>query len=136
MIFPTICGYLSIFMVGSSIGNLTLGPSFGYNLCFKCPNGSWEPISDIYILRPFQWYNKLFNPMNFDLFNHPLKIRKSTRIQTLKVKVHLGVLGFIPSHFFKLPRAWNVTHGLHSWLTPLQTIALVVSPRLGLQHLA
>jgi hypothetical protein len=28
-----------------------------------------------------------------------------------------------------------VTPGLHSWSTPLQALALIVSPRLGLQHL-
>jgi hypothetical protein len=30
--------------------------SFGHNLCFKCPNGSCEPILDIYVPRDFQWY--------------------------------------------------------------------------------
>ncbi len=34
--------------------SLGYGLSFGYNLCFKCPNGSCEPILDIYILRSFQ----------------------------------------------------------------------------------
>ncbi len=33
------------------VDNLAIGPSFGHNLCFKCPNGSCEPILDIYILR-------------------------------------------------------------------------------------
>jgi hypothetical protein len=28
-----------LLVVGSQIGNLTLGPSFGHNLCFKYPNG-------------------------------------------------------------------------------------------------
>jgi hypothetical protein len=47
---------------------------------------------------------------------------------------HLGVWGFIPSHSPTLPRAWNVTPGLQSWLAPLQALAMVVSPRLGLRH--
>jgi hypothetical protein len=36
-----------LLVVGNQIANLTPGPSFGYNLCFKCPNGSCEPILDI-----------------------------------------------------------------------------------------
>jgi len=38
-----------LLMVGSQIANLIPGPAFGYNLCVKCPNGSWEPILDIYV---------------------------------------------------------------------------------------
>jgi hypothetical protein len=36
-----------LLVAGSQIVNLTLGPSFDHNLCFKCPNGSCEPILDI-----------------------------------------------------------------------------------------
>jgi len=36
-----------LFMVGSQIGNLTPGPSFGHNLCFRCPNEQCEPILNI-----------------------------------------------------------------------------------------
>jgi hypothetical protein len=36
-----------LFLVGSQIGNLTPDPSFGHNLCFKCPNEQCEPILDI-----------------------------------------------------------------------------------------
>ncbi len=35
--------------------NLTIGLSFGHNLCFRCPNGSCEPILDIYNSIIFQW---------------------------------------------------------------------------------
>ncbi len=45
-----------LLVVGSQIVNLTPGPSFGHNLCFRCPNGSCEPILDIYISISFQWY--------------------------------------------------------------------------------
>jgi hypothetical protein len=48
-----------LLMVGSQIGTLTFDLSFGHNLCFKYPNGSCEPILDIYVLRAFQWYEKL-----------------------------------------------------------------------------
>jgi hypothetical protein len=47
-------GKFWLLMVGSQIGNLTLGLSFGHNLCLKCPNGSCEPILDMYIPRAFQ----------------------------------------------------------------------------------
>jgi hypothetical protein len=36
-----------LLVVGSQIANSTVGLSFGHNLCFRCPNGSCEPISDI-----------------------------------------------------------------------------------------
>ncbi len=107
--------------------------SFGHNLCFKYPNGSCELIWNIYIPRDFQWHKEFFNLMNFDPFNHPLKIRESIETPTPKVETHLGVWGFIPSHFPTLLEAWNVTHGLHSWPAPLQ--AYVVSLKLGLRHL-
>ncbi len=41
-----------ILVVRSQIDNLIPNPSFGHNLCFKCPNGSCEPILDIW--RNFQ----------------------------------------------------------------------------------
>jgi len=103
-----------LLVVGSQICILTSDPSFGYNLCFKYPNGSCEPILDIYVPRVFQLYKELFNPMNFDPWNRPLKVWKTIGIPTPKVGAHLGVCGFIPSHSLTLSRAWNMTPGLHS----------------------
>jgi len=51
------------------------------------------------------------------------------------VGAHLGVWGFIPSHFFALSGAWNVTPKLHTWPALSQTLALVATPRLGLWHI-
>jgi len=84
-------------MVESQFDNLTPDLSFGHNLCFKYPNGSCEPILDIYVLRSFQWYKKLFNPMNFDNCNFPLKIWKSIGTPTPKVRlgVHSLTLSYI-----------------------------------------
>jgi hypothetical protein len=124
-----------LLVVGSRIGNLTPGPSFGHNLCFKCPNGSCEPILDIYVPRHFQWYKKLFNPMGFDPCNHSLKIRESIETPTPKVEIHLRVWRFIPSHSPTFPGTWDVTPRLLFWLAPLQAFALVASLRLGLWHL-
>jgi hypothetical protein len=45
-----------LLVVRSQIGNLTPDPSFSHNLCFKCPNGSCEPILDIYVPRACKWY--------------------------------------------------------------------------------
>jgi len=42
-----------LFVVGSQTGSSTPGPSFGHNLCFKCPNEQCEPILDIYASRAF-----------------------------------------------------------------------------------
>jgi hypothetical protein len=36
-----------LFIVGNQIGILTPSPSFGHNLCFKCPNGRCKPILNI-----------------------------------------------------------------------------------------
>ncbi len=120
-------------MVGSQIVNLTLGPFFGHNLCFKCPNGSCEPILDIYVSITFQWY-KIFNPLGFDPCNRSLKIRESTGTSTPNVGVPLGVWGSIPSHSLALPGACGLTPKLPSWPATLQALALVASPRLRLRH--
>ncbi len=81
------------------IDTLIFDLSFGHNLCFKYPSESCEPILKIYVPRAFQWYKELFNPMNFDRYELLLKIWKSIRIPIPKMGVHLGVWGFIPSHF-------------------------------------
>ncbi len=113
-------------MVGSQIANLIPSLSFGHELCFKCPNGSCEPILDIYVSITFQWCKGLFKARGFDLYNHCLKIRESTGIPTPNMGVHLGVWMFI----FTLPH----TPGSFSWSNLLQTLTLVASPRLGLRQ--
>jgi hypothetical protein len=47
-------GNSQLLVARSQIDNLIHGPSFGHNLCFSCPNGSCEPILDIYVPRVFQ----------------------------------------------------------------------------------
>jgi hypothetical protein len=123
-----------LLVVGNQIANLTPDPSFGHNLHFMSPNGLYKPISNIYILRDFQWYNKLLNPMSSDPCNCLLKIWESIWSPIPKMGVHLGVWRFIPSHFFAFLGAWNVTPGLPYWPTTLQALALIASPRLGLWH--
>jgi hypothetical protein len=124
-----------LLLVGSQNANLTPGLPFDQYLCFKCPNGACKPISDIYVPRAFQWYKASLNPISFDPCNHSIKIWESNGTLTPKVRVPLGVWGFILSHSFALPGAWNVILGLPFWLALLQALALVMSPRLGLRHI-
>jgi hypothetical protein len=91
-----------LFVVGSQIGSLTPGPSFGRNLCFRCPNEHCEPILDIYVPRAFQWYKECHNPLSFDPCNRFLKFQESTRTPSPKVGVALGVWGFTPSYSLTL----------------------------------
>jgi hypothetical protein len=72
--------------------------------------------------------------MGFDPYNRSFKIRESIETSTRKVGAHLGMWCLFPSHSPTLPGAWNVTSGLPSWPAPLQALALVASPRLGLQQ--
>ncbi len=116
-------------MVRSQIGSLTFGFSFDHTLCFKFLNGSCELILNIYIPRAFQWYKKLFNLMNFNPYNRPLKIWKSIMTPTFKMGAHLGMCGFILSHFLTFLRAWNVIFGFHFWPAFLQALALNCEPK-------
>jgi hypothetical protein len=60
----------------------------------------------------------------FDPYNHSLQFRESTGIPTLNMGVHLGVWEFILT--------LSHTPGSFFWPNPLQTRALVASPKLGL----
>ncbi len=107
------------------MNNLTPDPSFGHNLCFKYPNGSCEPILDIYVPRDFQWCKKLFNLIGFDSYNHSLKIWESIGTPTPKVGAHLGMWGYHPL---------TLSHTLgnmkcDSWASPL--VRTFTSPCLG-----
>ncbi len=73
-----------LLVVGSQIDNLTTGPSFDHNLCFRYPNVLCEPILDKYVTKYFQWYKEFFNPLIFYLCNCSLKIQKSSRLQLPK----------------------------------------------------
>ncbi len=66
-----------LLVVGSQTASLTPGLSFCHNLCYKCPNGSWEPIFDIYVLVAFQWYKKRHSVRCFDPYNRTLKFWES-----------------------------------------------------------
>jgi hypothetical protein len=90
------------FMVGSQIGNLTSSLSFCHNLCCRCPNGSCEPILDIYTSISFQWYKEIFNARCFDLYNYSLTVQECIGTPTLKMEAHLEVWIFILTLFHTL----------------------------------
>ncbi len=85
-----------LLLVRNQTANLTPDPSFGHNLCFRCPNGQYKPILNIYIPRAFQWYKEHLKPLRFDPCNCPLKIRKSTGTPTPKVELPRGCEGSFP----------------------------------------
>jgi hypothetical protein len=124
-----------LFLVGSQTGNLTPGPAFGHNLCFRCPNEQCEPILDIYVPRAFQWYKECHKPLSFDPSNRSLKFRKSTGTSSPKVGVALGVWGFTPSHFPTLPEICAMILGLPFDPHLCNPFALVVSPKLRLRQI-
>ncbi len=110
-----------LLVVRSQIVNLTPNLSFGHNLCFKCSNGSCEPILYIYVSIAFQWYITLWR------FKNPFGTPTPNNGSSLgSVKVHSLTL----SHSQEL-EMWLL---LPSWPITLQVLALVVSPRLGLRH--
>jgi hypothetical protein len=108
---------------------LTPGPSFGHNLCFRCPNEQCEPISDIYVPRAFQWYKERHKPLSFDPSNRSMKFRESTGTPSPKVGVALGVWGFTPSHFLALPGVCDVTPGLPLGPHPCNPFCLGCEPK-------
>jgi hypothetical protein len=85
-----------LLMIGSQIGNLTFHPSFGHNFLFKYSNGTCECILNIYNTRTFQWYNELFNSMNFNPCNCSLKIWEFIVTPIPKVEARLGIVGSFP----------------------------------------
>jgi hypothetical protein len=66
-----------LLMVWSQIANLTPNLSFCHNLCYICPNGSCEPIFDIYALIASKCYKKRLNARCFDPWNQTLKFQES-----------------------------------------------------------
>ncbi len=123
-----------LFLVGSQIGNWTLVPSFGHNLCFRCRNEQCKLILSIYPPRAFQWYKKCHKPLSFDPWNCSLKFREFTWTPSPKVRVALGMWGFTPSQFSTLPGVCDVAPGPSLGPHPCNPLALVASPKLGLRH--
>jgi len=110
-----------LLVVGSQTGSSTPGPSFGHNLCFRCPNEPSKLILDIYAPRSFQWYKERHEPWSFDPCNRSLKFRKSTGLHLPKWELPWECecsFPHTPSHFLALPGVCDVTPGLPFALTP------------------
>jgi hypothetical protein len=99
-----------LLLVGSQTANLTHGPSFDHNLCFKCPNWQCEPILDIYVSRAFHWYKELLKPLSLAPEIALWRFESPPRLQFPKWN-SLGVWGFVPSHLLTLPGVRCVTPG-------------------------
>jgi hypothetical protein len=110
-------GDLQLLMVRGQTDNLTLGPSFGYNLCFKCLNGSCKPILDIYEDSKVHW----------DSNSQSGNSLGSVRVHSLTLSYTLGsmrcdsrasplALTFVSPCFGCEPKARvtiNIMHSLH-----------------------
>jgi hypothetical protein len=103
-----------LLVVRSQTVNLTLGLFFGHNLCFRCPNGSFEFILDICVSIAFQRYKKRFNPMGFNPCNRSLKIRESTETLTPQVGTHSLTLSCTPRSIRCASRASPLSRTLAS----------------------
>jgi len=93
-----------LLVVGSQIGNLTLDPSFGHNLCFKCPNGSCKHILDIYIQRDFQAMWRNFQSNEFWPLKLPfedLEVHRDSNSQSGNAFGSVGVCSLTLSYTFK-----------------------------------
>jgi len=110
-------GNFRLLVVRSQIANLTPGPSFGHNLCFKCSNGWCKPILDIYVSIAFQWYKK--NPQSNGFW--PLQsLLKNSRVHwdsnspngsyLGSVRVHSLTLSYTPRSKMCLPGLPLVPH--------------------------
>jgi hypothetical protein len=101
-----------LLVVGNQTISLTPGPSFDYNLCCKCPNGSYKVILDIYTSRPFQRYKEHLNAKCFDPYNHALNFWESWRTP----KSHFRECEWRPHTSFKVG-LWQQSgdHTLFKW---------------------
>jgi hypothetical protein len=119
-------------MVGSQVDSLTPDPSFGHNLCFRCPNEQCKPILNIYIPKAFWWYKEHHKPLSFDPWNCSLKFWESTKTPFPKVEVALGVWGFTPSYSLTLSYTpgsmWCDSRG-SSWPATLLPFCLGYKPK-------
>jgi len=132
--FLTFFGRESNYQFDSS---LTFSPSFGHNLCFRCPNEQCEPILNIYALIAFQWYKNatrhwiLTPEIALWSFGSPLGLHLPKWELPWECE---GSLLHTPSHFLTFPGVCDVTPGLIFDPHPCKPFALVASPRLGLWH--
>ncbi len=127
-----------LLVFGSQIANLTLDLSFGHNLCFRCPNGSCEPIFDIYVSIYLQWYKEHLNPMDFWPLQSPSKnlgvhwVSNSQNGSSLRsVRVHSLTLFCIPGSMKCDSQASFLAHNLTSLCLGREPKVRVVTLKMG-----
>jgi hypothetical protein len=102
-------------------GSSTLGPSFGHNLCFRCPNEQCEPILDIYASRAFHWYKE---PQAIDIW--PLKsVSEVLGVHRDSISQSGSCLGSVRVHSFALsytPGSPWCDSWASLWPAPLQPL--------------
>jgi hypothetical protein len=105
-------GDFQLLVVGSQIANLTSDPSFAIICVSGVQMGHVSPFQT----SKFQEISNGIRNVSIQWVLTPaitlLNIRESIGTLTLKMWVHLGVWGFIPSHSFALLGAWDVTLAL------------------------
>jgi hypothetical protein len=116
-----------LLMVGSQTASLTPGPSFGYNLGYRCSNGQCEAIFDIYASRPFQWHQENLNTRCFGPCCRTLNIRESRTTSSPQLwecwasPPHLAKVG-LRQHYIQKRITYHRTCGTH----PLHRSSLLV----------
>jgi hypothetical protein len=123
-----------LLVVGSQIANLTPGHSFDHNLCYRCPNGRFKPISFMYASRAFRWYRERLKARSFDPCNRALKIWESFQDSNSQHGSSLGSVRVHARTLFALSGACEVTPGSSFRPATFQPLAFITSPRLGLRH--
>jgi hypothetical protein len=110
-------------------GSSTPGPSFGHNLCFRCPNEQCEPILDIYASRAFHWYKERHKPLRFD----PLKlVSEVSGLHRDSISQSESCLGSVRVHSFTLsytPGSPWCDSWASLWPAPLQPLCLGREPK-------
>jgi hypothetical protein len=116
------------FLVKSQTGNLTPGPSFGHNLCFRCPNENSNPFQT-------SRFQEIFNDIK-NVTSHWVLAPKIALwnfgsppgLHLLKWELPCDCEGSLPhtlSHFLTLQRVCDVTPGLLLGPHPCGLFALI-----------
>ncbi len=125
-----------LFMIGSQTGSLTPDPSFGHNLCFKCPNEQCEHILDIYVFK--ELFNDIKNVIRNWVLTPEIALWSFGNPQGLHFPEWElpweceGLVPHTPSYSFTFsysPRSMWCDSWASSWFTPLRPLCLDNEPK-------
>jgi len=100
-----------LLVVGIQTTNFIPDPSFGHNLCFRCPNGSCKPILDIYVSITFQCIKNSLNHWVLTFIITLWTFRSPPRLQLPKWKLFWEYEGSF-LHTFLYSQASLLAHNL------------------------